>query len=348
MPPLFSAREDFCVLRPADESYRTIVHLKGLLTLVNSISILPTMEEMGITILYQDHYLLIVNKPAGMVIHPTYKHTDGDTMWDALLSHLAAQEPEQWSSPELADDPTWARAPLEVQAMLRERRRAQFIKEEGLLPRPCLVHRLDKDTSGVVALARTESSRAHLVHQFHDHTILKSYLAVVEPGAPDWTRPRAPLSVTLPHSEQELTHFPVSFIQELALGSEFLIDGPLWRDPDDRRRCIVIEGGQEARTQVRVLAHEASRTLLEVRPITGRTHQIRAHLAALGQAIVGDPVYREPQPSDLALGRQFLHARSLTLRHYVENRVMTFTAPLTADLLNWLERYFPAAQSHVV
>ncbi|GHO77498.1 hypothetical protein KSD_52690 [Ktedonobacter sp. SOSP1-85] len=316
--------------------------------MATSIPILPNMEEMGITILYQDHYLLIVNKPAGMVIHPTYKHTDGGTMWDALLRHLAAQEPEQWNPPELADDPAWARAPLEIQNMLRERRRAQILQEEGLLPRPCLVHRLDKDTSGVVALARTESSRTHLVHQFHDHTIVKSYLAVVEPGSPDWTRPRAPLSVAFPHNGQVLAHFPTSFIQELAPDTEFLIDGPLWRDPDDRRRCVVIEGGQEARTQVRVLAHEASRSLLEVRPVTGRTHQIRAHLAALGQAIVGDPVYREPQPSDLVLGRQFLHARSLTLRHYVDNRVMTFTAPLTADLLAWLERYFPAAQPCVV
>lgn len=308
--------------------------------------ILPGMEDAYIAILYQDHYQLIVNKPAGMVIHPTYKHTD-DTMWNILLRYLEAQGPDDWCPPELPDDPAWSQAPPEVKVMLRERDRAILMKEEGLLPRPCLLHRLDKDTSGIVALARTERSRRHLVRQFHEHTIIKRYLAVVEPGAPSWTSPRAPLRVLLPRTEAAMTSWSPSFIQEMAIGEEFVVDGPLWRDPDDRRRCIVIEGGQEATTAMRVLAHEGARTLLEVRPITGRTHQIRAHLAALGQAIVGDPVYREPQVSDLALGRQFLHAVSLTLRRYPDNEEITFHAPLAEDLRAWLEQYFSSALAHI-
>ncbi|GHO42732.1 pseudouridine synthase [Ktedonospora formicarum] len=94
---------------------------------------------------------------------------------------------------------------------------------------------------------------------------------------------------------------------------------------------------------IRALGHEGAYSLLEVHPITGRTHQIRAHLAALGQAIVGDPVYRESQPFDLALGRQFLHAYSLTLCRYPDNQEMTFTAALTSDLRDWLVNYFPTA-----
>ncbi|GHO42733.1 pseudouridine synthase [Ktedonospora formicarum] len=207
-------------------------------------SILPGMEDVDIAILYQDHHTLIVNKPAGMVIHPTYKHADG-TMWDALLRYLEAQGPDNWSPPDdLPDEPAWSKAPPEVQAMLRERRREIFLKEEGLLPRPCLLHRLDKDTSGVVALARTERSRRHLVRQFYAHTIIKRYLAVVAPGAPAWASPRVPLRITKPQSGEEVETRSSSYVRELAVGEELLIDGPLWRDPDDRRRCVVIEGGR--------------------------------------------------------------------------------------------------------
>src|SRR5579863_9071414 len=153
------------------------------------------MQHPTIPIIYQDHYLLIVNKPAGLVIHPTYKNTEG-TMWDALLTSLAAQGGDDWQPPTLPDEPQWAKAPSHIQEMLRQRRTDQLWKEEGLLPRPCLLHRLDKDTSGIVALALTENSRRHIVHQFHARTITKRYLAIVQRGSPEWTRPRAELSVT--------------------------------------------------------------------------------------------------------------------------------------------------------
>jgi len=123
------------------------------------------MIQVGIPIIFQDHHLLIVNKPAGLVIHPTYKHADG-TMWDSILSYLAEQGDDGWRPEELPDKPEWAGAPGHIQAMLRERQRAKQWQEEGLLARPCLLHRIDKDTSGIVALARTERARRHLIRQF--------------------------------------------------------------------------------------------------------------------------------------------------------------------------------------
>src|SRR5262252_2279772 len=101
------------------------------------------MEPARIPIIYQDHYLLIVNKPAGMVIHPTYKHSDG-TMWDAIMQYLEKQEGDGWQPPELPNEPEWERAPKQVQLMLREKRKERMWKEEGWLLKPCLLHRLDK------------------------------------------------------------------------------------------------------------------------------------------------------------------------------------------------------------
>jgi 23S rRNA pseudouridine1911/1915/1917 synthase len=301
------------------------------------------MEPAPISIIYQDHHLLIVNKPAGLVIHPTYKHADG-TMWDAILDYLDQQGGDDWEPSALLDDPNWAGAPEKVQSMLRERRLERVWKEEGLLPRPCLLHRLDKDTSGVVALARTERSRRHLVSQFLDHSIVKRYLAVVQKGAPDWARPWAPLTILKGQTTIDVMKFNLS--TEIAFDgeSEFILEGPLQRDPNDRRRCIVGPDGQQAKTIVKALAVEGEFVLVEARPVTGRTHQIRAHLAALGCAIVGDSTYSllaEVGTSAAAMKRQFLHAYSLELRGYPDNALCRFVAPLANDLSVWLERYFP-------
>lgn len=301
------------------------------------------MEIADISVMYQDHHVLIVNKPAGVVIHPTYKHADG-TMWDALLVYMEQQGQDGWQPPDLPDEPGWALAPSDIREMLRQRRIERLWKEEGLLPRPCLLHRLDKDTSGVVALARTERARRHLVRQFYEHTIVKRYLALVRQGAPAWTEPRTTFTVTRRQRDgSEIPTDGAAFFS--APGSDDLIlDGPLQRDPDDRRRCIVGSDGQAARTELRVLAAEHGFTLLEVRPITGRTHQIRAHLAALGYAIVGDQTYApvaEQGTPGAALARQFLHAYSLELRCYPDNDLCTFVAPLAHDLAAWLERYLP-------
>ncbi|GCE28433.1 hypothetical protein KDA_39170 [Dictyobacter alpinus] len=301
------------------------------------------MDIADVSCVYEDHYLLIMNKPAGLVIHPTYKHADG-TMWDAVLAYLATQNGDNWVPPSLPDDPEWAGAPPAIQTMLREKRLQRLWKEDGLLLRPCLVHRLDKDTSGVVALARTERSRRHLIKQFHDHTIDKRYLAVITRGAGSWAEPRAPFTITKRSPDSEPQQVDGNSFYSATPADEFLLDGPLDRDPDERRRCIVIPGGQEAQTSVRVLAVEEPFALLEVSPITGRTHQIRAHLSASGNAIIGDQMYAPPDhgaTAQLPLTRQFLHAYRLTLRRYPHNDPYTFTAPLPADINNWLRACCP-------
>ncbi|HAH01412.1 MAG TPA: hypothetical protein DDW33_04255 [Ktedonobacter sp.] len=301
------------------------------------------MTTINIPIIYQDHHLLIVNKPAGLVIHPTYKNADG-TMWNALLDYVEQQGPDDWQPPILSDEPEWAGAPLHIQSMLRQRRTEKQWKEDGLLPRPCLLHRLDKDTSGIVALARTEHARRHLVRQFHDHSIVKRYLAVVQKGAPVWTQPRTTFTVTRP--QETVNMFQNSDAIIFAQDDELVLDGPLQRDPDDRRRSIVGPAGQSATTLLKVLASAEPFTLLEVRLITGRTHQIRAHLAAMGYAIVGDKVYApsagQGTPQAM-MRRQFLHAHSLELRRYPDNALSRFVAPLAEDLVFWMKNYFPTA-----
>ncbi|GCE13135.1 RluA family pseudouridine synthase [Tengunoibacter tsumagoiensis] len=300
------------------------------------------MEIADISLLFQDHYLLLVNKPAGIVIHPTYKHAAG-TLWDALLEYLQQQVPDDWQPPVRPDDPEWEGAPAEIREMLRAKRTARYWQEDGLLPRPCLVHRLDKDTSGIVALARTENSRRHLVKQFQEHTIRKSYLAVIQAGADSWALPRVPLHIIKRSSSGEVIETLNAFDALPELGVEYLLDGPLQRDPDDRRRCIVGPDGQEAQTIIRGIAVDNGYALLEVHPITGRTHQIRAHLAATGYAIVGDQTYAPMVrlQAEGGLQRQFLHAYSITLHRYPGNELTTYRAPLATDLLLWLEQTSP-------
>lgn len=300
-----------------------------------------TQTKIDIPVIYQDHHLLIVNKPAGLVIHPTYKHADG-TMWDSILAYLAEQGDDGWQPEELPDKPQWARAPEHIQVMLREQQRAKQWQEERLLARPCLLHRIDKDTSGVVALARTERARRHLVRQFYDHSIVKRYLALVRKGSPQWTRPRAQFTALIQDGNDQ---HPVELADLLAVnGARYMLEGPLQRDPEDRRRCVVGPHGQAAMTLVCVLAVSGEYALLEAQPITGRTHQIRAHLAAAGFAIIGDATYASPAGEETPaakLARQFLHAYSLELRRYPDNERHTFVAPLADDLVAWLAAYFP-------
>lgn len=300
------------------------------------------MFDTAFTVLYQDHHMLIVNKAAGIVMHPTYKHVDGNTFWDALLLYLERQESDDWQPPHLPDEPSWALAPAHVREMLRQQRLDRLWQEEGLLARPCLLHRLDKDTSGVVAIARTERACRHLVKQFYDHSIEKRYVAVVQQGAPDWAQPRTTFTIEVQTAEgsTEITNGAVDLFS--SRNAELIVDGPLQRDPDDRRRCIVGPEGLTARTRVSVLATNGPFILLEVSPITGRTHQIRAHLAALGYSIVGDKMYgiTGKHGADQQLQRQFLHAYSLTLRRYPDNAPCRFVAPLPDDLVTWMNSYF--------
>ena len=307
------------------------------------------MAFPGFSVVYQDHDILAVNKAPGIVVHPTYKHADG-TLWDELLAYSESQKEDGWRPPQLPDEPQWAEAPSAVRAMLRRKRDERLWREQGLLARPCLLHRLDRDTSGLVLLARTERARGPLVRQFHEHTIQKRYLALVRMGAYEWSRPRAPFVVSrykdgyMGEDGETVDVLDRRVIFEAASNEEFVLDGPLQRDPDERRRCIVGPLGQQAITRVRVLATAYPYALLMVQLITGRTHQIRAHLATWGYAIVGDQLYAPApdEPGAIPLARQFLHAYSFGFTHPLSRQWRVLYAPLAADLEHCLQDQLPA------
>lgn len=227
-------------------------------------------EPLPLEILYEDDDLLVVNKPAGLTVHPGPGHASG-TLAHALLAHR----------PELA--------------------------RVGEALRPGIVHRLDRDTSGVMVVAKHEVARANLVRQLAERRVQKTYLALVR------GEPRPPAGV---------------------------IEAPLGRDPRHRQRMAVVEGGREARTQYQVRERFAGAALLEVRPETGRTHQVRVHLAAIGHPVLGDPVYG--RRSEL-VPRQFLHALRLRLRLPSSGEEREFEAPLPQDLEAALARLRQAA-----
>ena len=224
-------------------------------------------EDIPVDVLYEDEDVIVVNKPAGLVVHPAYGHETG-TLVNAIVGRITGDTGRAAS-------------------------------------RPGIVHRLDKDTSGVLIVAKTDVAHLALARQLQAQTFAKEYLGLV------WGDP----------GEQ-----PV------------VVEAPLLRDPDDRRRMVVRAGGRDAVTRfARVAAWGAGaerRALLHVRPTTGRTHQIRVHLAYARLPIVGDPVYGKRGDAS-GLGRQFLHAWRLTVRlpHAGER---TFTAPLAPDLAAYL------------
>jgi 23S rRNA pseudouridine1911/1915/1917 synthase len=227
---------------------------------------MPTSIEpqaIPLDILYENENLLVVNKPAGMVVHPAAGHASG-TLVNAALAH----------------DPD--------------------LEGIGGEQRPGVVHRLDKDTSGLILLAKNDRTQRFLQDQFRLRKIRKTYLALVDDSPPT----------------------PTGRI-EAAIG----------RDPRDRKRMAIVmpNKGRDAASEYRTLETFPSHTLLEVHPITGRTHQIRLHLAYLNCPIVGDTVYGRRSPS-LALNRHFLHAFQLVVQLPGEKQARTFEAPLPAEL----------------
>ena len=217
------------------------------------------LAAQGITLLTEDDDLLAVAKPAGMVAHPAYRHSDG-TLADFVFAYAA---------------------------------RCGY-------SRPWLLHRLDRETSGVVLFARTERARRALVRQFEQRLVVKRYLAVVVGALPD----------------------------------EGEISAPLCRDPADRRRVIVAEAGKPAHTRYRVLAASDGFALALVEPLTGRTHQIRAHLAHLGAPLAGDALYGGASEATLAagIGRALLHAWELGFRHPATSATAAIWAPIPSDM----------------
>ena len=216
-------------------------------------------EAIPLKIVYEDNDLLVVDKPAGLAVHPAPGHRS-HTLVNAVLGYL----------PGLAED------------------------DESL--RPGIVHRLDKDTSGLILVAKNRLAQANLSDQFKSRSVSKAYLVLVK---------------------GKLT--PESGIIEAAIG----------RDPRNRQRMAVVSRGREARTDYRVLRYIGNHSLLEIKPETGRTHQIRVHLAAIGFPVLGDASYGVDSPH---LSRQFLHASKIGFRLPSTGRYVEFTSPLPPDL----------------
>ena len=222
-------------------------------------------EPIPVTIIYQDPDIIVVDKPAGLTVHPAPGHPQG-TLVNALLA----------ACPDL-----------------------QGIS--GTL-RPGIVHRLDKDTSGLLVVAKNDRAMRSLQAQLKERQVHKTYLALVH-GVP---KPR-----------------------------EGQIEAPIGRHPKNRKKMAVVEGGRESVTRYRVREElPGGYSLLEVEPVTGRTHQIRVHLAAIGHPIIGDAVYGR---ASKLLGRQFLHAHRLGFRMPASGREIEFESPLPEDLRGALE-----------
>jgi 23S rRNA pseudouridine1911/1915/1917 synthase len=228
-------------------------------------------EAIPLAIIYEDADVLVIDKPAGLVVHPAPGHASG-TLVNAVLAH----SPEMRSTGEDAE-------------------------------RPGIVHRLDKDTSGLLVVAKNELSLRFLSSQFKERTTEKTYIA--------------------------LLHGHLS----PARGE---IDAPIGRDPRFRQRMAVVAGGRSAQTGYRVIRYAGAFTLVEAMPHTGRTHQIRVHFASIGHAVAGDPVYGRRQPLP-GLTRQFLHATRLRIRLPSSGELHEFSSPLPADLAAVLSKMEP-------
>lgn len=212
-----------------------------------------TAEDIALEILHEDADLIVLHKPAGMVVHPGAGNLQG-TLVSALLHHCGN------------------------------------LSTIGGVERPGIVHRLDKETSGCLVVAKNDTAHRSLATQFEKREVRKTYLAVVE------GRPKRPAGT---------------------------VSEPIGRHPVHRQKMTVTERGRAAVTEYKVLAAQGGLTLVECRPQTGRTHQIRVHLKHLGCPVAGDPVYgkRGPWP------RHLLHAWKLAFRHPATNEPLEFTAP---------------------
>jgi 23S rRNA pseudouridine1911/1915/1917 synthase len=220
-------------------------------------------EAIPLDVIYEDEDLAVVNKPAGMVVHPAPGHHTG-TLVHALLGRGGS-----WSS-------------------------------AGGAARPGIVHRLDKGTSGLIVVARNDISHRKLSVQLSDRSLSRTYLTIVRGRVKD--------------EAGEL-------------------EGPIGRHPKERKRMAVVSGGRFARTRYQVVERRGGHTLLRCDLDTGRTHQIRVHLAALGHPVAGDVEYGGGEPGT---SRPMLHAWRLRLRHPRTGEEMSFEAPPPADFTEFL------------
>jgi len=227
-------------------------------------------EAINLDILYEDESLIIINKPAGLVVHPAPGHPNG-TLVNALLHHC----------PNLPGI--------------------------GEVKRPGIVHRIDKDTTGALVVAKTDQAYQHLQAQIQAKTARREYLGIVY-GAPT----------------------PSVGIVELPIG----------RHPVDCQKMAVIpleKGGREAKTAWEVVERLGNYSLVKFELYTGRTHQIRVHTSHLGYPLVGDPVYSSKRFDSVKLEGQALHAWKLTLNHPVSGELITAVAPIPQDFVKLLK-----------
>lgn len=215
-------------------------------------------QNIPLDILYQDADVVIVNKPCGMVVHPAAGNEDG-TLVNALLYHV------------------------------------HDLSGIGGEMRPGIVHRLDKDTSGLILIAKNDRAHAHLSEQFKQRTMEKHYRAV---AAGSFSEPAG------------------------------LIDAPIARHPTDRKKMAIVPDGKPSRTEWHVLEPLCGATHLDVHLLTGRTHQIRVHMQSIGHPLLGDRIYAPHLKTAVQIPRLMLHAYSLSFTHPSTGERMTFTAPL--------------------
>ena len=270
-------------------------------------------EPIPLDIVYEDDVLLVVNKEAGMVVHPAYGHRTG-TLVHALLHHVGGDILDVSAGDE-EDELDEGDVGLSTVNAVPSR-------DGDPAVRPGIVHRLDKDTSGLLVVAKTDAAHAFLAHQFQDHTIERRYQALV------WGVPDPPTGT---------------------------VDTHLGRDPRDRKRMAVVgkDRGKHAVTHYETLEVHAHTALLRFHLETGRTHQIRVHARHIGHPVFGDPVYggdrirygavmgsRKAFIRNLfrALPRQALHAHTLGFVHPVTHETVHFVAPLPADMQHVLDR----------
>ena len=226
-------------------------------------------QDIPLKIVFEDEHLLVVDKPAGLVVHPAAGNLDG-TLVNALLHHCQGS-----------------------------------LSGIGGVARPGIVHRIDKDTSGLLVVAKTDVAHEGLARQFAAHSIDRRYLAIV------------------------------SGVPKTAAGS---IDAPLARSPVNRKKIAIASRGKRAVTHWKRLEILGEAALVECRLETGRTHQVRVHMASIGHPLVGDPVYGRSGKShgkilkELQFHRQALHAAELGFLHPVTKHRMSFSSPMPADM----------------
>lgn len=226
-------------------------------------------QDIPLVVAYEDEHLIVIDKPAGLVVHPAAGNLDG-TLVNALLHHCEGS-----------------------------------LSGIGGVARPGIVHRIDKDTSGLMVAAKTDRAHEGLARQFHDHSIDRRYRAIVG-GLP---RP-----------------------------AEGRVDAPLARSATNRKKIAIVQGGKRAVTHFRTMERLRDAALVECRLETGRTHQVRVHMASIGHALLGDPVYGRTKGAQkqlletLGFRRQALHAAHLGFIHPVKSTALAFESDMPADM----------------